>query len=320
MEKNIIIDGHSHLGNDYFHGYTDLNKYIELMDKTNIDYGLLMPTPSPIKIINYSKAKYLGWYIHKNEIVYYSDVHPNNLANPYEEVNYELFVTIINSNDSRLFFVPIVHPILDDVNYLESLLKNLDSVAFKIHGIGEGIDPQNIPDTFTDFIKKHNIPLIVHTDFDNGALITRYDTYLLRNLNRAIKWIKYIKENNIKAVLNHGCALDSFSFNEINKSDLIKVGLGPDLIIEYDTDRLYLNSSGQIEYLKILKEQLSKGKIIFDIDYNWNINPVTKEMDFNYLSRIESNWPNHEEQNQIYGLNILEHFDKLNIKIRERRK
>lgn len=316
---NIIIDGHSHIGNDYFHGYTDLNRYIELMNKTNIDYALLMPTPSPMKIINSIKAKYLGWYIHKNEILYYSDVNPNNLSNPYKEVNYELYGNVLNTDNKQLFFVPLVHPILDNVNYLESMLKELDPVAFKIHGIGEGIDPKNISSDFTDFIKKQNIPLIIHTDFDNGMKIFRYDTYLLRNLNRATKWIKYIKENKIKAVLNHGCALDKNAFNEINESNLIKVGLGPDLIIEYDVDRLNVNVSDKIKYLELLKKQLNNDKIIFDIDYNWNINPIKKQMDFEYLERINSIWNDNKIQRQIYSSNILSHFEKLKVKIKERR-
>lgn len=42
---NIVIDGHSHFGNDYYHGFSDLNQYIENVKKNVIDYSLLMPTP-----------------------------------------------------------------------------------------------------------------------------------------------------------------------------------------------------------------------------------------------------------------------------------
>ena len=105
INNNIIVDGHSHIGNDYFHGYTDLYKYIELMNITNIDYALLMPTPSPVIMINSSVSKYLGWYIYKNKIIYYSEVHPNNLGNPYKDVNYELYDSMIKTGNKNLFFI-----------------------------------------------------------------------------------------------------------------------------------------------------------------------------------------------------------------------
>lgn len=321
--NNIVIDGHSHFGNDYFHGNTDLYQYIDIMEKTKIDYSLLMPTPCPVKIINDNKNKYLGWYIHKNEILYYSEIN-NNISNPFKEVNYNYSELINLTGRNNLFFIPLVHPMLDSSEYLEQMIKDLDPIAFKIHGVGEGIDPKKIPNSFSKILRENDIPLIIHTDYDTGNQIFRYDTFLLRNLNRPEIWIDYLNTEKIKGVLNHGCALDIISLRKINKSKLIKVGLGPDLIIEHDVDRLKIDFScrSKIKYLENLKQILNSEKIIFDIDFNWNINPTNSQMDIDYLKRVCETWPDYNDQKQIYGQNILEHFDKLNVKIKtkERRK
>lgn len=323
MKKDtIIIDAHSHFGSDYFHGDIDIIDYIELMNKVNIDYSLLMPPPTPVKLISNLRNKYLGWYIDKNKIFYYSDIVSTDIKNPYKEVNYNYHEIIKKTNKTNLFFIPLVHPILDSGEYLEQLVNDLDPIAFKIHGIGGGIDPKMIPNTFSNVIKKYDIPLIIHTDYDNGKNIIRYDTFLLRNLNTPANWVKYLYKEKIKAVLNHGCALDKNTLNDINADNLIKVGLGPDLVMNQDLNRLFINNSYQkkIDYLKCLKKILVPSKIVFDIDFNWNIDPKNDEMDMFFLNRIANYWTNLNEQQLIYSENILQHFDKLKTKIMKEEK
>jgi|LSQX01.1.fsa_nt_gb hypothetical protein len=44
----LIIDAHSHIGEDYYHGIANIDDYIELMRKSGIKAGLLMSVPSPV--------------------------------------------------------------------------------------------------------------------------------------------------------------------------------------------------------------------------------------------------------------------------------
>ena len=44
----MIIDGHSHVGKDYYFGGNTLEEYDEFCVKNKIDIGLLMPMPWPV--------------------------------------------------------------------------------------------------------------------------------------------------------------------------------------------------------------------------------------------------------------------------------
>ena len=75
--SEIIIDGHSHIGDDYRHGKSDINDYIEFCNSIGVNYGLVMPVPCPKKVN--SSDPCLLWN--------YSDNHFNLIAekNKFDE-------------------------------------------------------------------------------------------------------------------------------------------------------------------------------------------------------------------------------------------
>lgn len=311
VKQLLIIDGHSHFGEDFFHGITLLEDYIKLIDDVGINYGLLMPTPCPIN--SDTKTRVLNWKIDNNQIVYSVHSQCKTNRNPYKDINYVYYKKLRNMNSAKLLFVPMIHPMLDDIDYLKKLVRDIQPVALKIHGVGSGVDPYEIPEEFTQFVKSHDLMVIAHTDFDNGNDKTRYDTLLLRSLNTPFRWCKYFSENQINGVINHGATLDFDVLKMINESTYLKVALGPDKIIQFDVNRLRCSKSDLTTYgyLSLIKNHVSADKIIFDIDFNWNINPETHCMDTVFIESIKAIWRDEKSQRKIFANNLLDHCSKL---------
>lgn len=305
----LIIDGHSHFGSDYFHGTTSIKEYQKLMDDNKINYGFVMPTPGPV---NQEGKRYLAWDIRFNKIYYYSEC-LSVLENPYREINANYFNEIKKMDDTRLVYVPLVHPILDTREYLDELVSMTNPVALKIHGVGAGVDPFCIPRDFTEFVREKDLMLIVHTDYDAGKDSVRYDTLLLRNLNTPFRWAKYLVNNRIYGVLNHGAALDIETLKLVNDEEYLKIGLGPDLVIQHDKNRVAMDryQLENIGYLQLLKKTVMSNNIIFDIDFDWNIIPdkIGTKLDGDFVSRVKENW-NTNEQELIFGKNLISHCKK----------
>ena len=53
MKDNVVVDSHSHIGKDIFHGDSFIDDYIKFAQKSRIDVGILMGVPSPCKKVNY---------------------------------------------------------------------------------------------------------------------------------------------------------------------------------------------------------------------------------------------------------------------------
>lgn len=255
----VVIDGHSHFGNDYFHGKTSLEEYLAFINKEGIDYGLVMPTPVPVNEFN---KRYLCWEINSNEIQYVSEIF-EDVGNPYREVNEKYFDMVNKINSKKIFYIPMVHPILDHIDYLEDMYETIQPIALKIHGVGSGVDPNKIPASFVDFVKRHNFMLIVHTDYDDGKKNVRYDTLLLRELNTPFKWALFLDDNHIYGILNHGAALNVDAIEIANNSEYLKVALGPDAIIQSDVSRVYASAKDleKYGYLVLLKRCYQKIKL-----------------------------------------------------------
>jgi hypothetical protein len=58
-------------------------------------------------------------------------------TNPYKEINNQLFRDIVKNNQKQsqthFYVVPLLHPILDTQDYVETLLHNNQVPALKIH-------------------------------------------------------------------------------------------------------------------------------------------------------------------------------------------
>lgn len=303
----LIIDAHSHIGNDYYHGSANIDEYVELMRKSGIHAGLLMSVPSPLYYENGEKKEYFRWEL-KDKFIYHGSL------NPYKEANDFVFDSIkANNSDINLFYVMMIHPVFDTIEYIRKEIESKSPVALKIHGVGSGISAENMSEALTNLIKEYDIPVIVHTDYENGQTDMPYFLHYAININNARYWAHYFHKNRIRGILNHGCALDPVACNLVNNSPYLKVGLGPDYLNNQEVNRLNIDKQEVLKkgYLRLLKERIMLTKILFDVDYNWNEKLDSDELDLEFVKRIEKEWPNKSEQELIFFGNLIEHIPVL---------
>lgn len=263
-----IIDCHSHFGNDYYKGNITIDDYLHHISNMGVNLSLLMPVPSPKAENNEKilKVKYI-----KNKGFLYS---PN--VNPFINMNYKYYDKLIkykNTSDKKLIYVPYIHPILDKVNKLEELINYIHPAFFKINGVQSCVNPKNVPKEFINLLKKYNIALIIHTQYQNQYIDSFDGNRIIKKINHPYQWAKFLINNEISGILNHGCGLDIDTLNLIKDYKNILVALGPDLALLKNNNRVSINldKNNQLAYLYNLKKLISYKKIVFDIDYNWNI-------------------------------------------------
>ena len=310
MKQYIIIDGHSHCGLDFFHGYTGIDEYISFTEKSGINIGLIMGVPSPCKKLKEANSRYMYWTFDGNKIKYHGN------ENPFLELNYNLYNMLEEKNkqSKKLIFVPTFHPIMDNISKLEELIEITDPVALKIHGIGSGIGPDDISKNYISLIKRYDLPLILHTDHDGGQTRDLSMQYI-RNINESKKWAEFLIKNEIRGTLNHGSSLNLETFKLVNSSELIKIALGPDKVACLDKNRLYIDClSNYKKYLEYLKNYLDIDKIIYDADFNWN---SLNGDDYSSVDRVKEVFNIETSQRKIFCDNILKHYPKLIKKIGE---
>lgn len=307
--NDFVIDSHSHIGNDIFHGESTIDGYIDFAKKSHINVGILMGVPSPCSDLSNPNSRFMSWKFNGTNMDFFGE------KNPFSDVNYKLNRLLEEkSNETlQLLFVPTFHPILDEIDKFEQMLIETDPVAIKIHGIGSGVGPNDINQDYIELIRKYDIPIIVHTDcdFGKGSVSMQY----VRNINRAILWAKFCNQNKIKGILNHGASLDIETFKIVNNSDYLKIALGPDLIACIDSNRLYFDCKGDYkEYLMFLKKYLSISKIIYDADYNWNMRKGQLD-DYDSVERVKEIFDNGAEK--VLADNLLDFNPKILKKIRK---
>lgn len=307
-EKNhmLVIDGHSHFGIDIFHGETNIEGYIEFALRSGINAGLITTVPSPCDILENIDSR-RTWWLYNNKIITH-----HGIKNPFLELNYQLNKLLKEKTNKKLqlFCIPMFHPIMDDIDLFERMIEEIEPVALKLHGIGSGICANDISKEFIKIIKKHELPLIVHTDCDLG---NNFDQSMIwiRNINNAKSWAEFFIQNEIYGTLNHGANLDIEAFALINKTPFVKVALGPAEISCLDSNRTYIDCKRNYKiYLQILRDYLDVSKIIYDADYNWNI-----PTDYKSVDRIKEVF-NQYETDMILSNNILSHYKKLKIRMR----
>lgn len=309
-----IIDSHSHIGLDNSWDIEGkLKEYIKKASEIGIKESILMPVPMPvIKISNYKIIPVmLGTYKNEHFIVKgISDSKPiRGLLvdnNPYHFVNKILYQSISAHKNSniKMHFIPLTHPLLDDIEYLEKLYYEYKPIAFKLHGYAGIFSPFEIKDEFWKFLHSHNIPIIVHTDCDTSNSKESIDTFY-RNENSPLNWIKILNAHSIKAYLTHGVRLCEESFKLINSSSNLIVGLGPDALLSNCKDRMYSNSP----YLKTLFSNIDINKICFDLDYPWNVPSYDdKALDWNSIDRINALNLKEEEVQKVLCNNSKKFF------------
>ncbi|MCL2859623.1 MAG: hypothetical protein FWF46_03460 [Oscillospiraceae bacterium] len=307
-DGKIVIDSHSHIGIDMIHGETDVNEYIIFADNQGIDYSFLMPVPAPV--INSKRVLYWNY---SNEFCYRSDfanLQQNGFYSPYEVANDYYDKKIKELNTKRISFVPLIHPKLDDYNSLMRLYEKYNPTALKIHGVSAGAGPNDVNIGIIKFLRENNIPLILHTDFDNN-LENGSGVSTTRRINSPKDWASFIIENNLKAILNHGARLDLETFALVNGSNNLTVAIGPEVLMMTEPSRLMIEPSllKQHGYLGVIKKYLDIDKIIFDIDYNWNtLSLENRTLDYDSLNRVTQIF-NENEAKQVFSSNLVNFFN-----------
>ncbi len=307
-----IIDAHSHIGEDFFQGIVSLDEYVELMKNSKINAGLLMSVPCPVYYEDGEKKKYLEWEFRNGEFVYKTPL------NPFKEANDFVYNSIKrNNSDIRLFYVMMIHPIFDTIKYLRDEIEKKKPVALKMHGLGSAISAENMNESLTQLIKEYDIPIIVHTDYDDCQIDIPYSLQYVRNINNARYWAEYFHTNQIRGILNHGCALDPVACEIVNNSPYLKVALGPDYINNQEVNRLNADRQEVLKkgYLRLLREKLLLTKILFDVDFNWNEKLDSDEMDLEFVDRVKAEWSLQSEQELIFAENLVEHIPVLRKKL-----
>lgn len=310
--SNLVIDSHSHVGKDIFHGESTIDGYIDFAKKSHINVGIIMGVPSPCIDLKDPSTRFMYWKFNGINMEFYGK------KNPFSEMNYELneLLKEKSSDALQLLFVPTFHPILDEIEQFEKMLVITDPVAIKIHGIGSGVGPDDISQDYIELIKKYELPVIVHVDcdFGKGSQSMQY----VRNINRAILWAKFFERNKIKGILNHGASLDLDTFELVNNSDYLKIALGPDKIACIDNNRLFFDcQSDYKEYLRFLKKYLDTSKILYDADYNWN--KIEGQVDdYESVERVKEIFGDGSDAVDILSNNLLDFNPKILKKIRRK--
>ena len=309
MEK-FVIDSHSHIGKDIFHGESTIEGYIDFAKKSGISAGVLMTVPSPCTELGNPDSRLMYWKYDDNKMRYYGN------RNPFMDINYQLSELIQNysSEELQLLFAPVYHPILDDNQEFIELINKTNPVAIKIHGIGSGIGPKDINKESIEMFKDFQLPLIVHTDCDFGA--GSASMQYVRNINRGILWAKFFENNQIKGILNHGATLDKEVFEIVNNSKYLKIALGPDKVACLDNNRLYIDCLKDYRnYLMYLKQHLKTSKIVYDSDYNWNF-IKGEDTDYKSVERVIEVFQDEFDIYKILAENLIEFNPKILERIR----
>lgn len=312
--KKEIIDAHSHIGIDYKYGTSKLDEYVEFCKKNGITKANVMPQPNPAYVINGKIVPCMTWQYKDGKITY--ETYDNTNKNPYKYINYYYYQQCKNVKEMNINFIPLIHPILDELQYVEELIKKIKPIAIKLHGIGSGIAPKDIPQEFIELLKKYNLPVITHVECD-----TRENTdysegkKYIKKVNNALDWTKFISNNGLRGMLTHGLALDKNAIKIIKNDKNIIIGLGPDLLISSQPYRIN-RKNYEGEYLELLKQNIPIEQLVFDVDYNWNINPHTNQIDNEAVKRVKKVWQDKKEQERIFCKNILEFYKNRNVEFK----
>lgn len=298
-----VIDGHSHIGNDTFwKNVGDIQEYLKNLEKKGISEAFIMSVACPTIERNDQKVSLLihgekniendHLRIIKNKDGSITKELIKKNDNPYKEAN-DLIYNIVTNNSSpiKLNYVPLIHPYY--YSY-EDFISNLKRGAkmFKIHGIAGGVLPDNISDEFFEMIESLGVSLIIHTDYSK--------TNDLQMSNSPDAWLNRLSKYNIDVYLAHAARLSENAISTINQDSRYMVGIGPDLLLSRP-GRNYIDTD---HYLETCLEKFNINKMIFDIDYPWNIiSNQDYSLDWDSIDRINS-LLSKNEQEIVYNKNI----------------
>lgn len=302
------IDAHSHFGHDNFWvNEADLDFYIKKAKEKGIGACLAMSVPCPVfhegnidEILSYYEQE--GSEIKHYHVEKRPDKEiwiPHLLGiNPYKKANDFIYKMTQEEKEFDLEYVPLLHP-----KYYseEDIVQNINRGAriFKIHGIACGIDPKDIDDEFFKLLERYHVKLIIHTDFS-------YKDDLAKK-NNAMNWLQVLKKYNIRAFLTHAARLDQEAIDFINDDYRYIVGLGPDMYLS----NCGLNYRRPDDLLEDIFTSFDLNKVVFDLDYPWNIYGINREarninlsLDWGTIDRLEK-YLTEDEKKKVLKKNII---------------
>lgn len=302
------IDAHSHFGNDKFWvNDGDVDFYVKKAKEHGINAALAMSVPCPV-FKEDNKEEILSYYeLENGEIKHYHvEKRPDKEIwiphlqgiNPYKKANDMIYKMSQERKDFQFEYVPLLHP-----KYYseEDIVENINRGAqiFKIHGIACGINPKDIDPEFFKLLEKYKVKLIIHTDYSH-----KDD---LASQNNAMNWIQTLDKYNIRAYLAHAARLDPEAIDIINNDYRYIVGLGPDKYL----GNCGINYQRPDDLLETIFDSFDIGKVVFDMDYPWNIYGINKEVrnidlrhDWKTIDRLD-HYLNPEEKQKVLKRNII---------------
>ena len=311
------IDAHSHFSINegeakvgvecYFPREGNINDYYKLAVKNNIVEAMLMPCPTPIivsengRIINTP----ITWQERNGKIFYFCRSIENGKEtisepkeNPYSEINFRLreYLLNYNSKEVKFNFIPLINLVFDTPDYVDELI-SLKPQAFKVHGIGLGLDDfSKINTELLKRIGESKIPIIVHTDFMDGVPKSKIEE--VYKANDPLNWISILEKYEVRALLTHGVRLCEKSADIVNNSQLFRVGISPDLLIQSEPLRIKMKR----DYLQKLITLIGTEYLLFDMDFPWNIaDRETFEPDDGIIKRMTEYITNSELEDVVYN-------------------
>jgi hypothetical protein len=295
--KILKIDCHSHFGESFFGPKNLVNTYLQNSRKLNIVASIISPAPTPIIRQQDLIRTSCLWRKNGEKIIYTERKYNKKNGsiteltvkdNPYNKINSQILKLAKKLNSKNLgpkiFIAPLHHPKLDTINEVKEITSFEECVALKIHGVSTFTGPKNIKSNIIDLLKKIDKPVIAHVDFFNKKLTD--DIHYAYMLNDPFEWITWAKETRIKTVITHGACLSEKAIKLAAKLKNVMINTAPDLLIAKEKERLCLKTK---DLLFDLFSQLPSEKILFDIDYGWNVKQrgQWKLLDWKMCERIE---------------------------------
>lgn len=282
---NEIVDMQVNLGRTAFGPDCDFETYHAQAQQLGITKAMIVPTPTHIFQTEEGEETSCLWRPEQDASQrYYKEIKKNgavkiidNPAHPYHSFNRHILEFVKTFNKRRealkLFFAAKVHPFLDDPSCLEGLLEN-ELVCLKIHGIASHSSPDAFPSWLNEFLRYHDLPVLVHTDWYSEEINESMPPHAkalheLYRSNSPIAYIHWALKHRLRVCINHGARLHRESIHIINNEPDLMIGHGPDSLLDAEQDRLAIPTN---DYTASLFEYASPEKVMFSTDYRWNAN------------------------------------------------
>ena len=302
------IDAHSHFGIDKFWVHDgDVDFYVEKAKQNGVGAALAMSVPCPV-IKEGDREEILSYYEEENGKIkhYHVEKRPDKEIwiphlqgeNPYKKANDAIYKMTQERKDFIFEYVPLLHP-----KYFseEDIAENVKRGAkiFKIHGIAAGVNPKEIDPAFFKLLEKYGAKLIIHTDFSH-----KDD---LASQNNAMNWLEALQKYHIRAYFAHAARLQPDAIDIINQDYRYIVGLGPDRYL----GNIRMNYQNPDDMLGTILDTFYTDKVVFDLDYPWNIRGINREcknidlgMDWKTIQRLDK-YLSPEEKQKVLKKNII---------------